>query len=246
MIDGAFEKIIASRGTRATMGSLGSIIERITVNPPKAKHFRQHVAIEHVSPYIQGKHVVEIGCGSGRASRHLIERVAAPYIGIDLSQNAIDLARAKTEEAGLSDKVTYRRSGVIDLDTTQADFVISIGFMHWLTWEEVEHVFNSTNGNNFFHTITQSEYSFRQLLRHLYIKYSETTDTFSNYRKLDDICAVAHKHGWGNLYSFEHKDLYSIVGLSSLPLPNTLGPQYIRTMASDTNSDKKKIALFRR
>lgn len=210
--------------------SLANLIERVTLNPPTSKHFRHHVALEHITPHIQGKSVIGLGCGAGRLSKIIIERGATSYLGIDFSQNAIDIARQETKEAGLSKQITFLRSDIKSIGSLDVDFIVSVGLLHWLTWEEIEHVFTVSKEISFFHTVTQLEHSFRQFLRQLYIKMSKSNDIFSNYRKLDDILAISKRHGWENLFSFLHKDLYSIACLRSLPFPAKLGPQYVHTL----------------
>lgn len=59
---------------------------------------------------LRGKRVVDLGCGFGWASRWMREQGAASVLGLDLSQNMIDRAKADTPH----DAVEFR---IADLDT---------------------------------------------------------------------------------------------------------------------------------
>jgi SAM-dependent methyltransferase len=67
-------------------------------------------AIRAMLPDLRGKRVVDLGCGFGWASRWMREQGAASVLGLDLSQNMIERAKADTADVA----VTY---GIADLDT---------------------------------------------------------------------------------------------------------------------------------
>jgi SAM-dependent methyltransferase len=67
-------------------------------------------SIRRMLPRVDGKRVVDLGCGFGWASRWMREQGAASVLGIDLSSNMIDRARADTDDAA----VEYR---IADLET---------------------------------------------------------------------------------------------------------------------------------
>src|SRR5215203_3234237 len=59
---------------------------------------------------VAGKRILDVGCGTGRLSRHLAER-GARVDGFDFAQEAVRLAR--TESTGLN--ISYRVMSVFDL-----------------------------------------------------------------------------------------------------------------------------------
>jgi SAM-dependent methyltransferase len=67
-------------------------------------------SIRRMLPRVDGKRVVDLGCGFGWASRWMREQGAASVLGIDLSSNMIGRARADTDDAA----VEYR---IADLET---------------------------------------------------------------------------------------------------------------------------------
>jgi SAM-dependent methyltransferase len=67
-------------------------------------------AIQTLLPDPLGKRVVDLGCGFGWASRWMREHGAASVLGLDLSQNMIERAKATTVDAAIE----YR---IADLET---------------------------------------------------------------------------------------------------------------------------------
>ncbi|SMG54893.1 class I SAM-dependent methyltransferase [Paraburkholderia susongensis] len=69
-------------------------------------------AIRALLPDLEGKRVVDLGCGFGWASRWMRDQGATSVLGLDLSQNMIEQAEAKTVDAAIK----YR---IADLDTLE-------------------------------------------------------------------------------------------------------------------------------
>ncbi|MCB9963295.1 MAG: class I SAM-dependent methyltransferase [Hyphomonas sp.] len=69
-------------------------------------------AIRALLPELGGKRVADLGCGFGWASRWFREQGAASVLGLDLSQNMIERARADTTDSAIA----YR---IADLDTLE-------------------------------------------------------------------------------------------------------------------------------
>ena len=55
---------------------------------------------------IEGKRILDIGCGTGRMSLELAQR-GARVTGIDFSQTMLDMAKAVARQSGLEDKCTF-------------------------------------------------------------------------------------------------------------------------------------------
>lgn len=72
--------------------------------------------LQRLLPPIAGLDVVDLGCGFGWFCRWAAERGATSVLGLDVSQNMLDRARADTEPSSLT--VEYRR---VDLDALPAD-----------------------------------------------------------------------------------------------------------------------------
>lgn len=70
-------------------------------------HASQMALIDRVLGDVRGRAVVDIGCGTGRASQHLSRRGARVF-GYDFSERAVDAARVETESLGLSARFEVR------------------------------------------------------------------------------------------------------------------------------------------
>ena len=72
---------------------------------------------------VQGCRILDVGCGTGRLSRHLAMR-GASVTGIDFSEKSIDIARKESE--GL--RIDYRVDSVFNIDLHQeCDAVVVLG-----------------------------------------------------------------------------------------------------------------------
>lgn len=75
-------------------------------------------AIRALLPDLKGKRIVDLGCGFGWFARWAGENGAAHVLGLDLSQNMLDRAKAETRD----DAIVYRRADLEDLELPQASF----------------------------------------------------------------------------------------------------------------------------
>lgn len=77
---------------------------------------------------IEGKSVLDIGCGSGGITLHLAEKHRSGHaIGFDVERPVIDAARARAARRGLSDRVDFvhARPGPLPFDDRSVDVVFS-------------------------------------------------------------------------------------------------------------------------
>jgi SAM-dependent methyltransferase len=64
--------------------------------------------VEAVSNRLEGKTVLEIGCGPGDLVRELVRAGASSATGIDLAEQTLEQARGKNREEGLEDRIALR------------------------------------------------------------------------------------------------------------------------------------------
>jgi 2-polyprenyl-3-methyl-5-hydroxy-6-metoxy-1,4-benzoquinol methylase len=74
------------------------------------------LALEHVDflallPSVQGRRVLDLGCGAGQLALHLATAGAAEVIGVDLSERMLELARAERAHP----RVSYQRVAIEDV-----------------------------------------------------------------------------------------------------------------------------------
>ena len=82
---------------------------------------------------IEGKRVLNVGCGPGHYSVELAKRGAGFVQGIDFAQGMIDIARGGAESSGVADRCRFEIKDVNDLDAADPyDYVVVMGFMDYV------------------------------------------------------------------------------------------------------------------
>jgi SAM-dependent methyltransferase len=92
-------------------------------------------AVEHADlltllPAVEGRRVLDLGCGAGQLAHHLAAAGAAEVVGIDVSERMLALARAEWAHP----RVTYRREAVeaVAFPLTRFDLVVSSLALHYV------------------------------------------------------------------------------------------------------------------
>lgn len=88
----------------------------------KMRHIGQKLRIE------PGMRVLDIGSGWGGLSIFLAKEFGAQVVGVTLSEEQLDTARKRAEEAGVADKVDFRLKDYRHLDET-FDRIVVVGMM---------------------------------------------------------------------------------------------------------------------
>ncbi len=66
--------------------------------------------------------VLEVGCGVGGPAREIANFIGCEIVGITINQKQVDVARRLTEEAGLSDKLTFIHGDFLNLPFPDASY----------------------------------------------------------------------------------------------------------------------------
>jgi 2-polyprenyl-3-methyl-5-hydroxy-6-metoxy-1,4-benzoquinol methylase len=93
-------------------------------NHLNACHNREQIdQLDAYLPEMTGRTILELGCGTGRISRHLAGRGAIVH-GMDFSAKSIEMARRLTSGSN----PTYERRSVFEIDDDQRfDAIVSVG-----------------------------------------------------------------------------------------------------------------------
>ena len=73
---------------------------------------RQRRVLERTLGEVSGLRILDVGCGTGRMTRHLA-REGASVIGVDFSSETVTLAAEETRQAGLSDRTRFETGDVL-------------------------------------------------------------------------------------------------------------------------------------
>lgn len=74
---------------------------------------RQRELLSRTLGDVAGLRILDVGCGTGRMTRHLA-RHGAQVVGVDFSRETADLAEEETREAGLADRTRFERGDVLE------------------------------------------------------------------------------------------------------------------------------------
>lgn len=102
---------------------------------------------------IQGKTVIDIGCGPGHYSVALAQRGASRVLGVDFASGMIDIAKKRAEGAGVSDRCTFTLGDFLEATgDEQFDYAIVMGFMDYIAdpLALMQKVLKVTRGKAFF------------------------------------------------------------------------------------------------
>ncbi|ARQ57318.1 SAM-dependent methyltransferase protein [Rhizobium sp. Kim5] len=87
-------------------------------------------AIKAMLPSLEGKHIADLGCGFGWASRWMRDQGAASVIGYDLSQNMITRAKADTADAAIDYR--FADLDILELPHASFDLIYSALAFHYV------------------------------------------------------------------------------------------------------------------
>ena len=114
--------------TRGTRGWFDEVDRRFV--DASCPYLTSHRPFDRVMPDdLEGKQVLEIGCGMGLHSLELARRGAKVY-AVDLTDAAIELTQARMKEFGIDAEVQCADGESLPFDSQTFDFVWSWGVIH--------------------------------------------------------------------------------------------------------------------
>jgi SAM-dependent methyltransferase len=198
-----------------------SPLERLANRASNSLRFRLEITKKLLTPYVEGKHIVELGCGSGLLAEDLISKGAASYRGYDISTNAISNARELAEKQGISDKVTFVCCSIMDLPSLKADIVFSLGLLDWLDEANLAKIFEAGGNADYLHAISEKRVTLSQYLHRLYVYLSygwRTGSYVPQYHTVAEILALAKPHNQGDAHVYRNSRLSFCTLISTLPI----------------------------
>ena len=213
------DKLLAwEQGRYGQPGRPPGPLEWIANRSSTSLRYRLAVTPELLRPFLAGRRVVELGCGSGLLAARLIAYGAASYLGIDIAESAI--RKARDTHAGDA-RIAFAVGSVAELSPLPADLVISLGLFDWLDDEEIANVFAKSGSADFLHAIAERRPGLQQWLHRAYVElaYGHRTDGYRpRYLTCGHIEALAKAVVPRRLHVFRHRQLSFGALISSLPI----------------------------
>lgn len=114
-------------GTKSTF--LNRVINQLF---RKSMKIRYEKTLQSCSP-IQGKRVIDIGCGPGHYSIALALAGASYVLGLDFAKNMIDIAKERAQISGVTDRCHFECSDFfVHPISEKFDYAIIMGFMDYI------------------------------------------------------------------------------------------------------------------
>jgi cyclopropane-fatty-acyl-phospholipid synthase len=121
-VPGAFYRIVLGPSMTYSCAYFGSAEEELEVAQE-----RKHELICRKLRLAPGERLLDIGCGWGSLLLHAADRHGVRGVGVTLSQQQADLARARVREARLSDLVEIRTADYREMRDGPFDKIVSVG-----------------------------------------------------------------------------------------------------------------------
>jgi SAM-dependent methyltransferase len=140
----------------------------------------------------KGSSVFEIGCGSGLLAERLVD-IAGQYKGIDIAENAIQLARTRVNHP----KFEFYAGDLLDLEYEPADLTVLLGVVDWLDPKGVDHMISKIQSKLILISHTQaSQWSPYTLYRKI-VDDPNSTDRYGaqNY-SVQQLRTIVEKNGY--------------------------------------------------
>ena len=105
--------------------------------PSSLSDFTGRPAVFALCEPVEGKRVIDLGCGEGYCSRELRRRGAASVLGADISEQMLELARAQAPEQQLG--IEYQVGDIRNLDVADDtyDLATAVFVFNYITTEEM-------------------------------------------------------------------------------------------------------------
>jgi SAM-dependent methyltransferase len=172
-----------------------TLIERIAGRISSSLRFRVRAAAHQLAPVVAGRHVVELGCGSGILAQAPCAAGAESYLGVDISENAVQVAQARVETSPHAGKIRFQAGSVDQITSTGDAIVFSLGLFDWLTDAEIRHVLSLSRFGSYYHAVAEKRNNLTQLAHRLYVHVSYGHRTggyvpqYHSIRQMGDILA---------------------------------------------------------
>ena len=181
-----------------------------------AMYVRMNAALELLKPHIVGKTILDVGCASGRFAFQLLEAGAAKVHGVDISQEAIQIADEHRARAGLEDQLDFSVADVVHPNTPlpKADLVTALGVIEYFDPETMTVFLGNLQAKYFFldfpDTARRKQFP-TWPLRQVYIRVNKLPGVY--LYKPEEFSELAKPYGFKDIWVAQRDGFYYITNL---------------------------------
>ena len=103
-----------------------TFFEKIADKSSNSLRQRLQLASQYLAPFVDGKRVLEVGCGSGLLTPYLMDAGAKSYLGIDIASVAIKKAEERYKDSNWVSDVEFRSGSMDQIKGYEFDIVVFI------------------------------------------------------------------------------------------------------------------------
>ncbi|PKU24306.1 class I SAM-dependent methyltransferase [Telmatospirillum siberiense] len=199
-----------------------SLVERIAGGISTSLRFRLETAVTLLGPHLAGRRVVELGCGSGLLAARLMAAGAASYQGFDISDAAIDRARARLSGQPQIGRMAFDVADVSKIGPQGDALVFSLGLFDWLSPDDIVHVFKLGRQGSYFHAVAERRpRSVEQMIHRTYVQlsYGRRTGYAPRYHSMAEINELLAKAALPPANVYRHRRMRFGIFVSDLAIP---------------------------
>jgi 2-polyprenyl-3-methyl-5-hydroxy-6-metoxy-1,4-benzoquinol methylase len=196
------------------------VIEKLVGGGGGSIRHRLVAAGNLLRPHVQGRTLLDVGCGSGLLFQQLSGCGASQLVGVDLSQTAISNAQQRIGH--LSEPTSFHVGDATRLELPPFDVIVGLGVLDWLSDPELDSLFGKIRGKRFLFSISEKRLSVPQLLHRLYVcaSYGWKNPSYTpRYFSVEEITSRLSRHGFEDVDVYRHKSLSFGVLLHNLRDP---------------------------
>ncbi len=187
-----------------------------TVFRGDAMYVRMNAALDLVSPHINGMHVLDVGCASGRFAFRMLQAGASKVYGTDISADAIEIAKKRGAELGLQEKLEFSVKDVAQPKTAlpRVDLVTALGVIEYFNTDAMSAFLSNLQTNYFlldFPDLNRKKEFPTWMLRQVYIRVNRLPGVF--LYSLDEFAKIAEPFGFKNLRVVKRDNFYYVMNL---------------------------------
>lgn len=175
-----------------------SVVEDVAGRISSSVRFRMVAAAALLKPHVQGRLVVELGCGSGLLAETLVAAGAAGYRGFDISDSAVERARRRVATSAFTGRISFEARPVSALEPQGDALMLSLGLFDWLTPAEIDHIFEIGRQGSYLHAVAERRASLQQMIHrcYVYFAYGHRSGGYApQYHTVAQIAEAARGHG---------------------------------------------------
>jgi SAM-dependent methyltransferase len=172
--------------------------------------FRFEKTAELIKPHLDGKKILDIGCGTGIFYNELQDTNLAHYYGIDFAENAILEGKKKIEGTEKEKKCSLFTGSIADFDFPECDVIIALGVLEWLENDEIETLFKKTYPRKFLFPIAEKRVSITRWIHSIYVFFSygwKSQGYVPIYHTTGEIIKIAESVGYKDIKIYRHPRL---------------------------------------